>query len=130
MATKSIMAVGYREALKLARENNGIKFLNLHGKIVGLTDLRKITKGYFGRNLVKIFNEKIELSYIPIKRQKNLKRWDSYRNQYRSHAFDCEFAVGEDCTCWCGEVYHGWKGQNLDFKPQNYTINSEDCENK
>lgn len=130
MTTEIIMAVGYREALKLAKENRGMKFLNLHGQIIGLSDLRKTTKSYFGRNLVKTFNDKMGMSYIPIKKQKDLKRWDSFRNQFRSHAFDCEFAVGEDCTCWCGEVYHGWKGQHLDFKPQNYTTKSEDCEQK
>jgi len=28
------------------------------------------------------------------------------------HSFDCEFAIGTSCTCWCGEKYHGWKGAN------------------
>lgn len=26
------------------------------------------------------------------------------------HNFDCEFACGKSCNCWCGEKYHGLMG--------------------
>lgn len=26
------------------------------------------------------------------------------------HNFDCEFATGRHCNCWCGEKYHGMMG--------------------
>jgi len=28
----------------------------------------------------------------------------------KSHNFDCEFATGRSCNCWCGEKYHGMMG--------------------
>jgi len=31
----------------------------------------------------------------------------------RVHDFDCEFATGRSCHCWCNEKYHGMKGQKL-----------------
>jgi hypothetical protein len=29
------------------------------------------------------------------------------------HGFDCEFATGNKCNCWCGEKYHGMNGAKL-----------------
>ena len=28
----------------------------------------------------------------------------------RVHNFECEFAKGNHCNCWCGEKYHGMRG--------------------
>jgi|TARA_R110000824_G_scaffold43800_3_gene127903 hypothetical protein len=28
----------------------------------------------------------------------------------RVHNFECEFAKGNHCDCWCGEKYHGMRG--------------------
>ncbi len=32
------------------------------------------------------------------------------------HNFDCEFATGRSCNCWCGEKYHGLKGHGALIK--------------
>ena len=29
----------------------------------------------------------------------------------KAHDFNCEFATGRHCQCWCAEKYHGWMGQ-------------------
>jgi hypothetical protein len=29
------------------------------------------------------------------------------------HNFECEFAKGDSCNCWCGEKYHGMMGAKL-----------------
>ena len=33
-----------------------------------------------------------------------------YYRDDQIHPFDCEFARGNHCVCWCGEKYHGLKG--------------------
>ena len=38
-----------------------------------------------------------------------LKKVTFYRDN-QIHNFDCEFATGRSCICWCGEKYHGGMG--------------------
>jgi hypothetical protein len=41
-----------------------------------------------------------------------LKRIRFYRDD-QIHPFDCEFATGNSCHCWCGEKYHGLHGKDV-----------------
>lgn len=38
---------------------------------------------------------------------KKIQREGKYHNPL------CEYALGNNCSCWCGEKYHGAKGMNI-----------------
>ena len=44
---------------------------------------------------------------------KTLRRVVNLVRDGKSHNIECEYAIGNSCICWCGEKYHGWKGENL-----------------
>ena len=35
------------------------------------------------------------------------------KREDKTHNILCEYAVGDNCTCWCGEKYHGLHGRGL-----------------
>mgnify|MGYP001562239130 FL=1 len=112
------IAISFRSAFRLAKQFNGLKFMRLEdGSVTSLTDMRKRIRHLksCGFKNERIFDS-MDSNYIMIKKQKPIKRWDDVLKKWRDHAFDCEFATGDECTCWCDECYHGWKGQHQEKK--------------
>src|SRR3990167_1524484 len=70
------------------------------------------------------YNEFLLQHQIPCDLEE-LKRIRFYRDE-QIHNFDCEFATGRSCNCWCGEKYHGLMGvgakvittENMEGNPQ------------
>jgi hypothetical protein len=40
----------------------------------------------------------------------------SYFRENQYHDANCEFAIGTSCNCWCGEKYHGLKGEGAEMR--------------
>ena len=72
-----------------------IEFAKSYPHLYGQT---KIPSGEGDRNM-RI--NRLEVSLIPLKK---IKREGKYHNPL------CEYALGNSCSCWCSEKYHGMQG--------------------
>ena len=69
------------------------------------------------------YNEFLLHHYLPCDLEK-LEKITLYRDN-QIHQFDCEFATGRSCNCWCGEKYHGMMGIGATRKGITELINGD-----
>lgn len=74
------------------------------GKIVTVRKLIAVTKSFQSSH--PSFNDSLEYNFGKIEILVKTK----IMRDNQIHPYDCEFASGTSCTCWCEEKYHGMMG--------------------
>ena len=46
----------------------------------------------------------------------SLEKIYTYYRENRPHSAECEFALEDDCVCWCNQEYHRLKGKGAEIR--------------